>query len=117
MAAARAVLHLWESRIPGDRRPRRAIRAAEAWILDPSPRRAKRARRAREVAQGAHWDPATVDSVWPLLAVRRAAEGAAWTACGPDRFRGLLCALDSAWGAPSPFRRGPAALHPERDPR
>ena len=63
--AARSVLPIFEKRSPEDKRPRRAIEAAEAFLIDPSEDNRKKAEAARAAAAEAAW------AAWAAAAAER----------------------------------------------
>jgi hypothetical protein len=72
---AMQVLPVFEKRFPDDNRPRLAIKAAQAFLVDPSDKNKQAA-----AAEAAAWAAAASAEAWAEAAAAAAAEPAAWAA-------------------------------------
>ena len=83
--AASSVLPIFEKRFPEDKRPRAAVEAAEAYLIDPSEDNREKAEaaaaaaRAAEAAEAAAAAARAAEAAWAAEAAEAAAE-AAWAA-------------------------------------
>jgi len=69
--AAEIVLPLWEKEFPEDKRPHEAIKAAKAWLENPSPENTEKCNQA---AEAAGW--AVNAAAWAAVAYKAAADAA-----------------------------------------
>ena len=78
--AAREVLEIFETKYPGDGRPRKAIEAAEAYISSPCAANAAAAAKAAEAVNAAYAAPAAVNAGYAGYAAANAGYAAAYAA-------------------------------------
>jgi hypothetical protein len=109
---ARAVLHLYESKYPGDDRPRKAIEAAETYLKTQSNDAAYAARAADAAADAAY---AAADAARAAYAAADAARAATYAAAyaayaAADAARAAYAAAYAAYAAADAARAAYAAI-------
>ena len=107
--AAELVIENFERQYPNDRRPREAIEAAKAWIINPCESTESAARSAESAAWSA--ESAAWSAAWSAESAAWSARSAAWSAAWSARSAesAAWSAESAAWSAESAARSAESA--------